>query len=512
MVTRTKSGIISLCILGLVAAVVYGKKWSSGGRMNVVKMAISSHWRTLHPGLQHSLAGDLVLSNQFESLVGMDDHGMIVPLAAKAWKVDSNSKKFEFSVDTSRKYSDGSKLCARDFKESWEKALKLDPKSANSSLLDILYKVDGFSEFSKVGTLSGLEVVGDETLVIHFSTPFRMALDHLQGNRFSAYKEVNGKFIGTGKYVITEEGTDRLKMTPQSQYAQELLPIELSFMSQSEIEKKLSSGDLDVMPYGSGSQMDLGVLREKNIQIVSGQDALHLTMALNTQSKSLFREQKFRQALQSLVYTKMNSGYLLWDARFFRSDAQPYLEAQMGRLLPAEEKGLVELGQPNQQELIAQTKKRPLKVLTTDLTGKYWSFLEEMGLTVDKSYLPVDVKTFFDQMYKINDSDLMVSAFSIANGDPDGIYHRLGRNGAIVAPMSRSQLVEDLLESGRKIIDFSQVHAHYEKVSRAMLREVPFVHLGFAKAVSLLRSDRVVLNANELRRNQGHFDVFKEIK
>ena len=35
-----------------------------------IKIAFAGLWKSIHPGLQHTLVGDLTLSNQFEALVG----------------------------------------------------------------------------------------------------------------------------------------------------------------------------------------------------------------------------------------------------------------------------------------------------------------------------------------------------------------------------------------------------------------------------------------------------------
>ncbi len=103
--------------------------------------------------------------------------------------------------------------------------------------------------------------------------------------------------------------------------------------------------------------------------------------------------------------------------------------------------------------------------------------------------------------------DVLIRAFSVASGDPDGIYHVLGKNGAIRTPYIYSEAVNDLLEEGRKIVDVTLLDKHYKKVSRTLLTEVPMVHLGFARALTAFRKDRVEIDTKVLRRNQGqlHF-------
>lgn len=70
---------------------------------------------------------------------------------------------------------------------------------------------------------------------------------------------------------------------------------------------------------------------------------------------------------------------------------------------------------------------------------------------------------------------------SIVHGDPDGIYHALGQTGAIASKMTMRDSVTELLEQGRGIVEVEGLDTHYKKVTKAILREVPFVHLGFTR-------------------------------
>ena len=101
------------------------------------------------------------------------------PLAAKSWIISPDYRVFTFKIDTDRKFSDGIKLSAHHFKESWERGLGMAPLSATSSVRDVLYKVAGFSSYASTKTLSGVVAKDDETLEVTFEKPFRIALDYL---------------------------------------------------------------------------------------------------------------------------------------------------------------------------------------------------------------------------------------------------------------------------------------------------------------------------------------------
>lgn len=286
----------------LLSVLVFGGFWmqqKNSRADKVMRVAFGSPWKTIHPGLQHTLVGDLVLSNQFESLVGMNEFGVSVPLGAKSWEVSEDYRTFTFHIETERTFSDGKKLSALDFKRAWESALALDPKSNNSSLLDVMYKIRGFKDFEKTKTLSGIEVVNDATLKIHFDTPFRMALAHLQGNRFSAYQEQGGKFIGTGKYVIEELPSKNLHLTPNSNDSEvsNLSPIELSVVPTGQAVDRLLDGTIDVFAYGRGSAVPVNLKEKKSLSVVTGQDALHETVILNLMPGRLFENHNLRFVL-----------------------------------------------------------------------------------------------------------------------------------------------------------------------------------------------------------------------
>lgn len=65
-------------VLVLMGASFYMKKSSA----REIKIAFAGSWKTTHPGLQHTLVGDLTLSNQFEALVAFSGVGKYVSLAA----------------------------------------------------------------------------------------------------------------------------------------------------------------------------------------------------------------------------------------------------------------------------------------------------------------------------------------------------------------------------------------------------------------------------------------------
>ena len=505
---------VVLCLASCVAVVSVGVRgaliYMKNKNVRELKIAFAGHWKNVHPGLQHTLIGDLTLSNQFEALVGFNENGVYVPLTAKGWTVSSDYRVFTFKIDTNRKFSDGAALSAAYYKESWENALRLEPKSSNSSLLDILYKVEGFSDFKTTGALKGLTAINNDTLEIRFTSPFRMALEHLSGNRFSAYREVDGKFLGTGAYTIDEIGSDTLRLNPNPHFSDPpQSSILLQAMKMSDALSSLEEGNLDVIAFAMGSALPQDVTINKDYSVIVGQDALHRAVYTNNQKGRLFEDKKYRRAFQFLLYEYLKiKKNVLGNQMYNALDFQVYLPLQSGRLSTSEVESIIADGERYVDDFrLAARMRPPVLIETADNSIK--SILVEIGITISNASRTVDKSTIIDIIYKGEEADIIPGSFGVASGDPDGIYHKLGRSGAIASPMTRNESVEVMLEEGRRIIDKDKLDSFYQGVNRRILEEAPLIHLGFSKAVAIYRNDKVRVRSSILRRNEGHLYVFE---
>lgn len=478
-----------------------------------LNIAFAGNWKTIHPGLQHTLVGDFVLGNQFEALIKLDGTGQSMPLGAKRWSVSQDYRVFRFEIDNSRKFSDGVSLTANHYKESWEKSYLLEPKSANSSLLDVLYKLEGFSDFERHKEFTGLKVIDASTLEVRFSSSFRMALEHLAGNRFAAFREVGEKFLGTGAYVIEDLQNGKLALTPNEFFPEPAQhPIVLSSIAGADSLSKLIAGELDVVAYVVGSAVSAGELKARNnLSVIFGQDALHRALYMNSKKNRFFANIHYRQALQYLLFEHFQKRpELIGEPEFNTFDMQIYLPQQTGRITELEAVELISRGRPYVADFIEATKNSPLVLIETK-ENSMRTILEDIGVSFSPQSRRVDKSTIIEIIYKGEEADLIPGTFGIAAGDPDGTYHKLGRNGAIASPMTHNEVIADLLEEGRRLVEKSQVDTFYRKVSRAILFETPFVHLGFNKAITIFRNDLVKVEKNKLSRSEGDLQIFEVI-
>jgi ABC-type transport system substrate-binding protein len=487
-------------------------------RNQTIRLAISGPWITLHPGLQHTLWADVVLSNQFEALVGINEKGIVSPLGASSWTISKDFKTFTFTIDTKRKYSDGSSLKAVDYKLAWEEGLRLEPKSANSSLLDVASLLEGFETFSKSGVLSGVKVEGLGRLVLHFKRPFRLALTYLSGNRFAAFRQTtDNTFIGTGRYTIQEQPNGKLLLNPNPWFIdparygeggqQNIL---LSTVPNTEMEMALKNSEIDAIAYSFGALIPKNVLQNSHYEIHPGPEAMHDVARINGNKNSIFSNRTHRIAFQYLLSKIIKDNQKrLGDPRLVGFDAQTFLPLQPGRLPQVEVDNLLSQGEAHIEDLITQSHKQPLLIYFRSHNSWIADELKQTGIVLSPKSRVIDSTETMALCYKSDQYDAIFAPFSVSYGDPDGIYHALGKNGAILCPVSYREPVGALLEEGRAIIGQEKLDAHYQNVSRSILQEVPFVHLGFSKLVAITKKDRVEVGDMTLRRNDGHLDVYR---
>lgn len=258
---------------------------------DIYTASVHAYWHTLMPPLQHSMVGDAVMINQFEPLVKSGKKGLIEPLGAKAWEISPDRKLIRFFIDTSRRFSDGTPLSAADFKRSWEDGLRINPVSNNSSLVDVFANLRGINEFKQTGVVSGVNVIGDNILELHFDKPIRSAMEHLTGLRYSAYKMLDGKPIGTGAYVV-EEKEKTLALTPNKHYSGEsvaLRNVKIMVLPATEAVAQVKAGKLDVVLFAEKADADLAA-QTPNPRISSafGQEGTHMLVNLNARPGRFF--------------------------------------------------------------------------------------------------------------------------------------------------------------------------------------------------------------------------------
>ena len=145
----------------------------------------------------------------------------------------------------------------------------------------------------------------------------------------------------------------------------------------------------------------------------------------------------------------------------------------------------------------------------SNLSAKDFKRSWEEGVALSKDSGKVDFQEILQVIYKTHDTDLLLASFSVANGDPDGLYHVLGKEGAIFTPMMERDGIAERMAEGRKILDRTKLPLHYEKVARLVLADVPFIHLGYSFRGIAYNSAKLQITDNFINRDDYRLTTLK---
>ena len=478
---------------------------------NTLTVGVPAEWGELEPSLQHTAYADAILSNQFDSLVRVGAGGIVEPLAAKSWTINSDFTVFTFKINTEKKFSNGKNLSAKDFKISWESALQLTPKSSNSSLQDVLYKVVGFESFEKTKHLSGLETPDDETLIVRFVKPFRTALIYLSGSRMAAALKEGNHFLGTGAYKLVSQGKGvaEFERNKFSDLSGDFDKITFIVVPTNEAVEALKNNKIQLYTFAEKTQIDDCLNDSGLISCFLGSASRHFTLILNGKNGRLLANKNHRKALQALVVESLSKTTL--PAHLQQTlviDPQLFLPLQKGQVDPKQAQAIIDEGKPYIAAFLKATEKTPLLVKTSSTEKWLIDFIKGLGVKINIKSGTEETKSIVETYYKKHDVDILAMGIGVMSGDPDGIYHALGKDGSISSPMSYRKPVTDMLEFGRTILQEEKIAPHYQKVTRVALQEVPFIHLGFLKTKMAYRSDLVKVKSNFKDREDDRLIVF----
>lgn len=514
---KKHSAVAILAALVIMIGLLAYRMLDGGQTMEVLKIGFPEHWgENLSPSLQHTIYADAIMANEFEALVAIGPAGSIKPLAAVSWVTSPDKRVFSFKIDTTKKFSNGQPLTAQSFKDSWEYGLALPPKSANSSLQDILYKVVGYEDFQSSKKLSGLRVVDNETFQVEFKNPFRAALTNLAGSRMAAFVIEDGKMLGTGPYVIRENANDKLFLVANPHRNDTYFKaVSVEVVKPDVTHDALESGKIDA--YGMAEQADFKNCLDDSTTIgcFAGNESRHIVLSLNSKPNRIFQKIEHRLALQALIYKTFLTNDLPESMKLKTVlDPQIFLPMQAGHIDNNEAMTIIAKGEPFIENFIKATAQHPIKFTagTSDvLLNWIKKGLSSHGVKFSETSGIISMKELAETYYKKHDTDVLLMTMSVASGDPDGIYHALGAHGSISSPMLYKKETSALLEEGRKILDLERIDAHYKKVTRAALAEVPFVHLGYLKTLMVYQKTKVQIDKTYKQREDSRFSSFRPL-
>lgn len=475
---------------------------------NTLHVGIPGDWGPLEPYLQCTAYADLILLNVYEPLVLLDREGAICPGIAVSWEISAEYKTVTFRLDPQKTFHDGTNVTAQDIKKCWEYGLRQVPASANHSMADALYLLEGWENFLETGRISGVAAVREDTLQLKFKEPFRLGIQNLTGSRYGIFKVIDGQIIGTGAYRILKSAPSEALLQRVNSSAHSLFEyVHLSNQNASNASDLMENQKLDVFAFFTCSPPALP--ENTSISVINGLEVAHLALDVNGMPGKLFSDAEARRALQYLLLSKRRDDVIRnLSQSNLRFDFQVFLATQPGRIEEAKVAAIIEDGKQHLDHLRSLAAHKPLWVMSARPIQWLIDLLKSEGIAVAETSRTVDYAVQIEQFYKKYEPDLILAAFSVMNGDPDGAYHCFGKTGAISSPMIHREKVCRLLEEGRHLLQENEVAEHYKKVTETILEEVPVVHFAYVQGDVWYRNHKVKYVSNPLKHGL-FFDQFK---
>lgn len=471
-------------------------------RLNALKeltVFMEPYWGRLSPIHQSTSAADTLLGNAFEPLVDLDPQGGIAPGVAVRWEVSGDDRLLRFYLRPEARFSDGTLLTPKIYRDALLGSMVSDDRdSHNPNTLDVLYRLKGFDlRKARAGQIDGLYVDKDGALVFEFDAPFRTALAELTGTRYAAWirDARTGEFLGTGPYRIAGHLENKKVIYEPNKFAWR--PAAFDRVTVLATDRELADlcenkGDVYAGRPFRTSESDRAC-QYARIGFQGGAISGHALVAVNAVPGKLFSKIEFRQALQYAIHEVITPVIEeVTDPRRYTTDPQFFPPLWPGRLDHDEASRIVGRGKEHLASLILATRSRPIEFLgASPIVEKLQIGLEKMGLRFTRPPRQVPIKTVLEAMYGKRDYDLNSHSAMVVGSDPDGLYHLLGKHGALASPAICRGRVQDGMEKARDARSSENLHDLYIDVSRAALQEVPEVHLAFIRNGAHFNIDRV---------------------
>ena len=141
-------------------------------------IALETSPNRLDPALAVDVAEGQICSLLYQGLVRFSPRGEIVPDAAKSWSIANDGTRYVFRMDTRSRFSDGSRVSARDVRASLERVLAPQSLSPRKWVLDRIRGAPAFTT-GRAASVEGISIPDDSTVVIELEKPFRPFLQLL---------------------------------------------------------------------------------------------------------------------------------------------------------------------------------------------------------------------------------------------------------------------------------------------------------------------------------------------
>ncbi|MCJ2143077.1 peptide ABC transporter substrate-binding protein [Methylobacterium sp. E-066] len=271
---------------------------------------------TLDPHRSSSVAEAHILRDLFDGLLTYDNHGTIIPGAARAWTVSEDGLTFRFDLRPDGKWSNGDPVTAEDFVYAFRRMLA---PATGAKYAEILSPIRGAAAVNRgeiAGDALGVTAEGPLKLAIILEQPtpyFLELLTHqtaLPVHRASVERYGDsftrpGNFVTNGPYRLIDRvpgGAITLEVNPHHPEAAATAIRRVAFLPMSDMSaavRRYAAGELDSLSELPVDQI-VDLRRRFGTQVVLGPSLGLEVLAINTR-KAPFSDRRVRQALSLLI-------------------------------------------------------------------------------------------------------------------------------------------------------------------------------------------------------------------
>jgi peptide/nickel transport system substrate-binding protein len=496
--------------LGIIgtAAAGYMLPWSAWGADAVADggtfvVALSNEPATLNPMLSQALPTFLTGNQIYDTLVKYNEKFEPIPWLAKSWKVAPDGKTFEFELNGSIKWHDGTPFTGDDIVYTFQ---ELGPKYSNTYSL-------------VMKNLVGIDKVEPNKVVFKFSQPVGTLLSYLGDPNFNVLPKhifssgdpttnpANSSPVGTGAFVFKEwMRGDHITLTKNPNYWQSGLPhfdtlifrrvpnptAAVSALEQGGVQLFMS----DIPPVNAQS------LKASKTVTTLAPSVLARTLDLwpNLRNKPL-SDLKVRQALSLAVDRPRMVTNIGFDqtvtARGPIGSGSPYFDKSLPELKRDVAKAnalLDEAGYPKNNGTRFSLNLRVVSaqaqfVATAQIVKEN---LADIGVNVD--IIAAEQTTTLDAIFKRWEFDLAVYSMPLGPEPALQLPAWLGTAGINHAYFSNAEgysntVIDDLTAQAQQTVDGAARGTIYNKIQQQIMADLPLIPLWEPVFISGYRSE-----------------------
>ncbi|MBX7146670.1 MAG: ABC transporter substrate-binding protein [Alphaproteobacteria bacterium] len=238
---------------------------------------------------------EVVYANVFEGLTRIDHNGKVQPALAKSWTISANGLTYQFILQDSVTFHDGSPFTAEDVVFSFNRAKAPDSVNAQKEIFE---------------PIQDMKVIEKNKLVIILKRPVGDFLSHLGwGDAVIVSSKTVGNNktnpIGTGPFIFKDwVRGDHITLAKYENYWGKkpfLQTIVFKFIAEpAAAVSSLLAGDVDVFPNFPAPESLSVFQKDSNFKVVIGNTEGETILALNNAQKP-FQDLKVRQALNMAI-------------------------------------------------------------------------------------------------------------------------------------------------------------------------------------------------------------------